>query len=154
MIILKIYFRLQWIILPLLTILCYLPKVSRQIGFNIVDETVVQVQYVATSAKKIQNWYKLRTFPLYVVTVAISIILSFEQFMIWQSVFKWHWQVGESICVPFIWTDNTWKTYEFAICDGICIIFKLLWCERNYKIIIRLIYTCSFCSKSFDFNVM
>jgi len=90
-----------------------LPKISRQIGFCNVTVIDMEDQNVDTIMKNIQNWYKLRTFPLYVGTVAIRIMSSLEHDMS-QSVFKRHWHV-RGIPVPFICADNKWKTYELSV---------------------------------------
>lgn len=63
---------------------------SRQIGFTIVEAVIMQPQNVATTMMKIQNWYKFRTFPRYVVGVTTSITASLEQLFTRQSVFIRH----------------------------------------------------------------
>lgn len=67
---------------------CVLPKRSRQIEFCNVVTVNIQVEYTITTVKKIQNWYDLNTFPLYLVTVAMSITALFEQSINLQTVLK------------------------------------------------------------------
>lgn len=55
-----------------------LPKISRQIGFIIVLDIVDKVQNETTTVQNNQNWGKIKTFPLYVLTVAISVIALLE----------------------------------------------------------------------------
>lgn len=76
-----------------------LPKISRQIGFCKVTVIVMQHQNIDTVMKNTQNWYKLRTFPLYVGVVDIRIKASLEHEMR-QNVFKRHWHF-RGISVPF-----------------------------------------------------
>jgi len=94
-----------------------LPKRSRHSDPCKVIVIAMQDHNAVTVMKKIQNWYKFRTFPLYVGTVAIRMMSSLEHDM-WQNVFKRHWHV-RGMSVPFIWTDNKWKTSELSVWDKI-----------------------------------